>query len=276
MGSYDKVQFMSWELHTGPEPRRPEAEAPVYRGLPDQEHDIAARLAFAADAVARAELFSDHRASTLKIFLGPCRLFRGAGADYAPAPEPGGGPAAPPASLRAGLRAMAVGAPYGDWVFVVGAALLGPAGLHDIALVQHRDHDLGRCSATGGALFQMPGVADRDGHAIDLRVVPDLGLDLQRPCTSRPISYALYCSGLCNPDGTCGRGTRLWGGAAPLAGAPWRCVEASRDAAHVGTELVTVASTVPTALGMVSAGRLWNQADRQGAGKVRMIAPLTL
>jgi len=274
MGSYDKVQFMSWELHAGPEPRRPEAEAPVYRGLPDQEDDIAARLAFAADAVARAELFSDHRASTLKIFLGPGRLFRGSGAGYAP--DPGGGPAAPPASLRAGLRAMAAGAPYGDWVFVVGAALAGPAGLHDIVLVQHRDRCLGRCGATDGARFQMPGVADRDGHAIDLRVVPGLGLDLQRPCTSGPTSYALYCDGLCNPNGSCGRGTRLWDGAASLAGAPWRRVEASRDAAHAGTELVTVASAVPTAPGMVSAGRLWNQADHQGAGKVRMLAPLAL
>ena len=274
MGSYDKVQFMSWELHTGPEPRRPEAQAPGYRGLPDQEHDTAARLAFAADAVARAELFSDHRASTLKIFLGPGRLFRGAGAGYGP--EPGGGPDAPPASLRAGLHAMAAGAPYGDWVFVLGAAMAGPADLHGIALVQHRDQYLRRCGPTDGALFQMPGVADRDGHAIDLRVVSDLGLDLQRPCTSVPTSYALYCDGLCKLDGTRGQHTRLWGGAVPLAGAPWRLVEASRDAAHVGTELVTVASAVPTALGMVSAGRLWNQEDHQGAGKVRMIAPLTL
>ena len=79
MGNYDKVQFMSWEIHTGPS-----GPGHVYSGLADDEQDIAARLAFAADAVARAELFSDRRASTLKIFMGPAHVFRGGGGGYLP------------------------------------------------------------------------------------------------------------------------------------------------------------------------------------------------
>lgn len=289
MGSYDKVQFMSWELHTGPEPLGDGATAAhVFRGLPDQAQDTTARLAFAAGAVARAELFSDHQASTLKIFMGPGCLFRGADA-----------------SVRAGLQAVAERAPYSDWVFVFGAALAGPvagapAAVHGVALVQHRDRYLARCRATDGALFQMPGVADRDGHPIDFRVVLDPGqrravdaparielvpscgavpdadrLDLRRRCTNDPASYALHCDGLRNLNGSRGHHTRVWGRVA-LAGAPRCLVEVSRDGAHVGTELVMVASEVPTALGCVRAGRLWNQEQHQGAGKVRMIAPLTL
>lgn len=298
MGSYDKVQFMSWELHTGPAPGAPD-------GLPDQEQDIAARLAFATDAVARAELFSDQRASTLKVFLGPACVFRGTGAGYVP--DLSIGPHAPPASLSAGLHALGADAAYDHWVFVFGAALgrLAPpdvGDLHGISLVGCRGHSTRPEGwGTDGALFRIPGMTDSEGVAIDFRVALDLArgpvagarariqlaptcgvmldpdlVELQPPRTSVPTSYVLQCDGLWNLNGACGNHTRLWGDGGALARAPWRLVETSRDAAHVGTELIAVASELPTAQGMVSAHQLWHHALHGGAGKVRMIAPLSL
>ena len=49
-----------------------------------------------------------------------------------------------------------------------------------------------------------------------------------------------------------------------------------RSAAHVGTELVNVASELPTRYGVIASHRLWHGGQHQGAGKVRLITPLAL
>lgn len=146
MSNYSKVQFISWELNTGPFiVQHTPFQVGWYAGLLDpgldqrigvlgQCCDIEARLAFVADAIARAETLSDRSAGTLKVFMAPEFLFRGAGGAYlhdllegwqVNAPELG--PAAPfdrpwP-GLFGGLRRLAADARFEDWLFVFGTAV---------------------------------------------------------------------------------------------------------------------------------------------------------
>lgn len=145
MSRYAKVQFIAWELHTGPVlAPGPGGAAGWYSGLCDpgcdgrtgllgQCHDIEARLAFTADAVARAELLSDRSPGTLKLFMAPEWLFRGAGGAYLQQLVDGHG-AAPPVALPApyadgagallrGLRALAARPQFEHWLFVFGSAV---------------------------------------------------------------------------------------------------------------------------------------------------------
>jgi len=93
MSNYDKVQFISWELYTGPcfDPTYPAHGS--YAGLSNttvdyrtdalgQCWDIDARLAFLAEAINQAYQLADHSSDTLKIFLAPEFLCRGAGGAY--------------------------------------------------------------------------------------------------------------------------------------------------------------------------------------------------
>jgi len=147
MSNYNKVQFMSWELHTGPFSafvggRKIGWYAGLLDPSPDKRtdalgqcRDIEARLAFVADAIARAEVVSDQRATTLKVFMAPEFLLRGAGGAYlhdliegwggqAPLelrlPEKYAGPWP---GLFGGLRALAAQAHFEDWLFVFGTAI---------------------------------------------------------------------------------------------------------------------------------------------------------
>lgn len=146
MSNYSKVQFISWELYTGPFRTELRPGTGWYAGLLSpgldkrvdalgQCWDIEARLAFTADAIAQAKSKSDPSSSTLKVFMAPEFLYRGAGGAYlhdllngwsAHAPAELGLPA-PFAGrwdgLFGGLRALAAGAGYEDWVFVFGTAL---------------------------------------------------------------------------------------------------------------------------------------------------------
>jgi hypothetical protein len=151
MSNYDKVQFIAWELHTGPVPAPPPAgESGWYSGLCDpgcdgrtgllgQCWDIEARLAFTADAMARAELLSDRNPFTLKVFMAPELLLRGAGGAYLHAllegeqgaapfelalPGPYGRRAGAPftGGLFGGLRALAAQPAFEHWLFVFGSA----------------------------------------------------------------------------------------------------------------------------------------------------------
>lgn len=146
MSNYKKVQFISWEVHTGPfvVAHQP-PETGWYAGLLDpspdkrtdvlgQCWDIEARLAFTRDAIVKAEAVSDRSTSTLKVFMGPEFLFRGAGGAYLqdlitgwqsappefqlPEPYRGRWP-----GLFASLRSLVAQAAYEDWVFVFGSAL---------------------------------------------------------------------------------------------------------------------------------------------------------
>lgn len=147
MSNYNNVQFISWELNTGPFIAG-NAQFPVgwYCGVRDpgpdqrlgtfgQRIDIETRLAFVADAIARAHALCDPSAATLKVFMAPEFLFRGAGGAYlhdlidgwqGQAPGELGLPAPydkPWPGLFGGLRALAADARFEDWLFVFGTAV---------------------------------------------------------------------------------------------------------------------------------------------------------
>lgn len=147
MSNYDKVQFISWELYTGPLHGADGNGPGWYSGLlnpaPDKRldalgqcWDIEARIAFTADAIKKAKANSGpNNKSTLKVFMAPEFLYRGAGGAYLhdlidgwvghapdefhlPAPYAGPWP-----GLFDGLRALVARDDYEDWVFVFGTAL---------------------------------------------------------------------------------------------------------------------------------------------------------
>ncbi|USX23653.1 hypothetical protein NHH82_16355 [Oxalobacteraceae bacterium OTU3REALA1] len=149
MSNYNKVQFISWELYTGPFSVDERPGAGWYCGLLNpaldkrldalgQCWDIEARVAFTADAIAKAkarEKIDGEDKSALKVFMAPEFLYRGAGGAYlhdliggwaggAPKdfqlPPPYNGPWA---GLFDRLRALVAKDDYQDWVFVFGTAL---------------------------------------------------------------------------------------------------------------------------------------------------------
>lgn len=148
MSNYSKVQFISWEIHTGPFVigHVPAGQIGFYCGLCNltsdrrtdalgQCWDIDARLLFVGDAISKASALVDNAPTTLKVFLAPEFLFRGAGGAYlhdllngwsGPAPTEFGLPA--PYSnnwpgLFGGLQAIANNAKYENWLFVFGTAI---------------------------------------------------------------------------------------------------------------------------------------------------------
>lgn len=143
MSNYTAVQFISWEIYTGPTTTQP----PYYPGIRSfwtTDHrtdvlsqcvDIDARLLFVADAVRKAAALADTNPTTLKVFLAPEFLFRGAGGAYlhdlingwsGPAPIEFSLPAPYNSSwggLFGGLQTIAKQANYEDWLFVFGTAV---------------------------------------------------------------------------------------------------------------------------------------------------------
>ena len=146
MSNYTHVQFISWELYTGPVGSPAMPAIGWYAGLSDgspdrrtdalgQCWDIDARIAFTADAIAKAEARSDRSTTTLKVFMAPEFLYRGAGGAYlhdliggwvkgAPAelglPAPYNGQWD---GLFGGLGALIAKPAYNDWLFVFGTAV---------------------------------------------------------------------------------------------------------------------------------------------------------
>lgn len=146
MSNYNKVQFISWELYTGPFSVAARPGTGWYSGLLNpaldkrldalgQCWDIEARIAFTADAIAQAKKKSDDVKTTLKVFMAPEFLYRGAGGAYLHDMITGWAAHAPaelelPApyagrwdGLFGGLRALVAKPGYEDWVFVFGTAL---------------------------------------------------------------------------------------------------------------------------------------------------------
>lgn len=152
--NYSKVQFIAWELNTGPKNAyRPDTFnlhdlAGYYPGIcyqADQRfdvlgqcHDIEARVKFTEAAIKAAAQRSniDKSASTLKVFLAPEFLFRGAGGAYlhdllngwvGAAPADFVLTSTPYASkwpgLFGSLQALVASDDYKDWVFVFGTAI---------------------------------------------------------------------------------------------------------------------------------------------------------
>lgn len=145
MSQYRTVQFISWELYTGPFDHYDPVHG-WYAGLHGagldrrldalgQCRDIEARLAYTADAIHKAEQKSQRDAQVLKIFMAPEFLYRGAGGAYLhdlingwsghapaelqlPAPYAGAWD-----GLFGGLRALVADPAYEDWLFVFGSAL---------------------------------------------------------------------------------------------------------------------------------------------------------
>jgi hypothetical protein len=155
MSEYTRIQLISWELYTGPvigrskprtrgwysgllaAPELPTSVPDVRVDVIGQCVDIDARLAFTADAITKARALADPAPTTLKVFLAPEFIYRGAGGAYVhdllngwkeTAPSYLGiSPAVPYykswAGLFGGLRSLAAQAEHEHWLFVFGTAV---------------------------------------------------------------------------------------------------------------------------------------------------------
>lgn len=147
--NYSKVQFVSWELHTGPQT----VDHPLYdlagyytglrlNGAPDDRLDVSsmcvdieARIAFTANAIVQAQKLADASPDVLKIFMAPEFLYRGAGGAYLHDLINGWTGTAPAefgvkapfntkwAGLFGGLQQVAANDSYKNWLFVFGTAI---------------------------------------------------------------------------------------------------------------------------------------------------------
>lgn len=154
MYNYKRVQFIGWEIYTGPEyivasidsNENPCYEPISYSGLKNKKNhrtdihsqciDIEARVAFTKDAIEKALSKADESSEVLKIFMAPEFLYRGSGGVYlhdlingwefdSPTPFnlapyynrwPG---------LFGKLKAIVANEVYKDWLFVFGTAISG-------------------------------------------------------------------------------------------------------------------------------------------------------
>ncbi|WP_205511925.1 hypothetical protein [Longitalea arenae] len=149
--NYSKVQFISWEINTGPVqepwPGYPTLLKGYYPGIRlngakddrldvnSQCVDIEARIAFTANAITQAHKLADASADVLKIFMAPEFLYRGAGGAYLHDLINGWQGAAPAefnllapfnnkwGGLFGGLQALAANDDYKNWLFVFGTAI---------------------------------------------------------------------------------------------------------------------------------------------------------
>lgn len=158
MSNYTKVQLISWELYTGPvvTARTPTSSGGVtkrgwYAGINaapstgaydarvdvlSQCQDVDARIKFTASAIDKAHALASTDTGTLKVFLAPEFLYRGAGGAYvhdllngwAEAPADLGLLANKDYSGKWGglfgnLKTLVADDKYKDWLFVFGTAL---------------------------------------------------------------------------------------------------------------------------------------------------------
>lgn len=145
MTQYSKVQFISWELYTGP--ILSDVKTGYYAGIgagaaaQDQRLDVAsqcqdiqARVAFTADAIRKASAGATSDPSTLKVFMAPEFLYRAAGGAYLHdllngwnAHSPYDGLPTPLKGAWGGLfgelKELIASSKYDDWVFVFGTAI---------------------------------------------------------------------------------------------------------------------------------------------------------
>jgi hypothetical protein len=150
MSNYSAVQFISWEIHTGPfvTGSTPEGQTGYYSGLVSnsasdfrvdvhgQCFDIEARLLFVVDAISKSHFFANTQSSILKVFIAPEFLFRGAGGAYLhdlingwDGPAPAEFNLTDPLynkkwkGLFGNLQAIVNDQKYEDWLFVFGTAI---------------------------------------------------------------------------------------------------------------------------------------------------------
>lgn len=146
MPNYTHVQFISWEIYTGPNRDKLPLPYPSvgtsYTGLgntQDSRLDIAGqildifyRYLFTKQAIDAAHSSVDKTPTTLKVFMGPEFLYRGKGGAYIH-DLINGWEAAPPADFDVGttnfpglfgyLQRFVSHSDYQDWLFVFGTAI---------------------------------------------------------------------------------------------------------------------------------------------------------
>ncbi len=144
---YKKVQFLSWEIYSGPYFTDAIKGEGAYLGIFNTQSsdkrmdalgqcvDIEARIAFAKSAIEKALKNSDTSKDTLKVFMAPEFLFRGAGGAYLhdlingwkiSAPKEFGdlGPYEKKwGGLFGGLRKLVKDDDYEHWLFIFGTAI---------------------------------------------------------------------------------------------------------------------------------------------------------
>lgn len=146
MPNYLKVQFIPWGLYTGPVFDDAQNEATCYPGValvPGNRHldalsqflDIKARIAFTKLAIETAYREADLNTDTLKIFMAPDFLYRGAAGAYALDllngwTEDTAAPAMIPPpydkewpGLFGELRELVNNTKFQDWIFIFGSAV---------------------------------------------------------------------------------------------------------------------------------------------------------
>lgn len=149
MSNYSKVQFISWEIHTGPFVigHMLDGQVGYYSGFCNitsdrrtdvygQCFDIEARLSFVADAISKAHGYAESLSTTLKVFIAPEFLFRGAGGAYLhdlingwAGPAPDEFKLTDPAynknwkGLFGNLQTIVNEQKYEDWLFIFGTAI---------------------------------------------------------------------------------------------------------------------------------------------------------
>lgn len=154
MYNYKKVQFIAWEIYTGPEyivastdsNGNPCCDPISYAGLKNKKNhstdihiqciDIEARVAFTKDAIEKAFSKADKSPDVLKIFMAPEFLYRSSGGAYLHDLINGWEYDSPPPfnlapyynrwpGLFGKLKEIVANEIYKDWLFVFGTAVSG-------------------------------------------------------------------------------------------------------------------------------------------------------
>lgn len=137
---YTQVQFIGYEIYTGPSHQDP--KRPYYVGLNVDTDDIATRVELMKEALtaAKASDAISKDPSVLKIFMAPEFYFRGARGAYPM--ELVTGTNNNPNGLIQQLTALIKGSDWCDWLVVFGTYLvtgvsdLGGTEIHNVSLVQ--------------------------------------------------------------------------------------------------------------------------------------------
>lgn len=147
MSNYKQVQFVPWEIHTGPiRDNYGKGQAYDYAGINfmgtndrrldvrSQCVDIEARIAFTKDAIEKACAVADTSDDVLKVFMAPEFLYRGSGGAYMHDLINGWTDKAPSEfalnkpfaeawpGLFGGLRKIVSDDKYKNWIFIFGTA----------------------------------------------------------------------------------------------------------------------------------------------------------
>lgn len=154
MYNYKKVQFIAWEVYTGPEyivssidPNGNAYYEPIsYAGIKNIKNhrtdiysqciDIEARIAFTKDAIEKALSKADESSDVLKIFMAPEFIYRGSGGVYLHDLINGWKSDCPPSfnlpsyynrwsGLFGKLKELVENHIYKDWLFIFGTAVSG-------------------------------------------------------------------------------------------------------------------------------------------------------